>query len=251
MATTAPIRCSVKLMMTPSKADGSNRSIDSRRCRSGHRIAVITEPSAISLNRPLAKLAIACLPKMRLAPSIGEILESLGVRDWADHTSRCCSMLPAIAVITSIRIGRPSAANSAYSRFCISNSSPGPSTRIIQELAMRFFSGVWMSPMEPEKFEITRVAPAIMNQVLTSWLLATSPRSSASSRRFWVGSSVRSPPSSSSAIARPLSLQRNEVVHDGDEVVEEGPHHRRDHDGKDQEPRQDRQRYAHEIDLHL
>src|SRR6202035_2162823 len=222
-----------------------------RRCRSGHRIAVMTEPSAISLNRPLAKLAIACLPKMRLAPSIGEILESLGVRDWADHTSRCCSMLPAIAVITSIRIGRPSAANSAYSRFCISNSSPGPSTRIIQELAMRFFSGVWMSPIEPEKFEITRVAPAIMNQVLTSWLLATSPRSSASSRRFCVGSSERSPPSSSSAMVRQPLFERDHVVHDTDEVVEEASHHGVQHDGKDQDPRQDRERHAHEIDLHL
>src|ERR1700728_3320945 len=241
MATTAPIRCSVKLMMTPSKAEGSNRSIDSRRCRSGHRIAVMTEPSAISLNRPFAKLAIASLPKMRLAPSIGEIFESLGVSDWADHTSRCCSMLPAIAVITSIRIGRPSAANSVYSRFCISIRRPGPSTRIIQELAMRLRNGIWMPPIEPEKFEITRVAPAIMNQVLTSWLLATSPRSSASSRRFCVGSSERSPPSSSSAtVKQPFLPERDHVVHDGDEVVEEASHHGRQHDGKDQKPGHDR-----------
>ena len=45
-------------------------------------------------------------------------------------------------------------------------------------------------PTEPEKVATTSVPPAIMNQVLISWLLATSPRSSASSSRFCVGSSV-------------------------------------------------------------
>ena len=30
-------------------------------------------------------------------------------------------------------------------------------------------------PIDPEKVDNTSVAPAIMNQVLTSWLLATSP----------------------------------------------------------------------------
>src|ERR1700751_3749791 len=100
-----------------------------------------------------------------------------------------------------------------------------------------------------------------MNQVLTSWLLATSPRSWASSRRFCVGSSERSVASSSSAIVQcpftevrvPLqaSLERYHVVHDGDEVVEEGSHHRRKHHGKDQETGKNRQRHANEIDLHL
>jgi len=44
--------------------------------------------------------------------------------------------------------------------------------------------------MLPENAINTSVAPAMMNQVLTSWLLTTSPRLSASSKRFWVGSSV-------------------------------------------------------------
>ena len=44
--------------------------------------------------------------------------------------------------------------------------------------------------MLPENAISTSVAPAMMNQVLTSWLLTTSPRLSASSRRFCVGSSV-------------------------------------------------------------
>ncbi len=44
--------------------------------------------------------------------------------------------------------------------------------------------------MLPENAISTSVPPAMMNQVLTSWLLTTSPRLSASSRRFCVGSSV-------------------------------------------------------------
>jgi hypothetical protein len=51
-------------------------------------------------------------------------------------------------------------------------------------------------PIELEKVVSSSVAPAMMNQVLTSWLFATSPFSSASSRRFWVGSYVRSVSSS-------------------------------------------------------
>jgi hypothetical protein len=46
--------------------------------------------------------------------------------------------------------------------------------------------------IEPENAISSSDAPAMMNQVLTSWLLTTSPRLSASSRRFWVGSSERS-----------------------------------------------------------
>jgi hypothetical protein len=46
----------------------------------------------------------------------------------------------------------------------------------------------------------TKVPPPIMNQVLTSALLTTSPRLIASSSRFGVGSSVRSVSSRSSAI---------------------------------------------------
>ena len=57
--------------------------------------------------------------------------------------------------------------------------------------------------MPPEKAISTSVAPAMMNQVETSWLLTTSPRSIASSRRFCVGSSVFSELSGcSSAMSR-------------------------------------------------
>ncbi len=57
--------------------------------------------------------------------------------------------------------------------------------------------------MLPEKATSTSVAPAMTNQVETSWLLTTSPRLSASSRRFCVGSSVFSDLSCSSAMAYP------------------------------------------------
>ena len=70
----------------------------------------MTAPSAITLNSPLAKFAAACLPKIRLKPAPGEILLNFGFSDSADHTSRCCTMLPAIAASASIRNGTPSAA---------------------------------------------------------------------------------------------------------------------------------------------
>ena len=161
----------------------------------------MTAPSATSLNRPLRKFAAACLPKIRLAPAPGEILLSFGLSDSPDQTRRCCIMLPAIAASASSSMGTPSAATTAYSSWLASCSRPGPSVRIIQELAIRLRKGTSMPPpIEPPKVDITSVPPAMMNQVLISWLLATSPRSSASSRRFCVGSSVLSEVSASSAI---------------------------------------------------
>src|ERR1700736_6520758 len=105
-------------------------------------------------------------------------------------------------------------------------------------------------PIDPENVDNTSVAPAITNQVLISWLLATSPRSWASSRRFCVGSSVLSDASFSSAMVR-LSPQRYQVVHDADEIIQERSHHRGDDEREDQEAGQDRERHADEIDLHL
>src|SRR3954468_23667063 len=56
-----------------------------------------------------------------------------------------------------------------------------------------------LEPSEPEKPNTTSVAAPMTNQVLTSWLLTTSPRLTASSSFRWVGSSERSPLSSCSA----------------------------------------------------
>src|ERR1700736_3753012 len=105
-------------------------------------------------------------------------------------------------------------------------------------------------PVDAENADRINVAPAITNQVLISWLLATSPRSWASSRRFCVGSSVLSDASFSSAMVR-LSPQRYQVVHDTDKIIEERSHHRRDDEGEDEEAGENRQRHADEIDLHL
>src|ERR1700742_1816981 len=252
IATTAPSRCTVRLLVAPSSIAGSKCMNDSRRRRSGHRIAVMTAPSAITLKRPLPKFAAACLPKIRLAPAAGEILLNFGLSDSPDHTSRCCIMLPAIAAIASIRNGTPSTPIRINSRLCASASRPGPSAWIIQELAIRLRIGASIPvPIDPENVDSTSVAPAITNQVLISWLFATSPRSWASSRRFCVGSCVLSSESSSSAMVLRLSAQRYQVVHDADEIIEEGSHHRHDDEGEDQKAREDRQRHADKIDLHL
>src|SRR6267154_3431199 len=249
IATTAPIRCSVRLVVTPRIADGSKRRNESSRWRSGHSTAIMTAPSAISLNTPLVKFATACLPKTRLKPAPGDTLLNFGLRDSPDHTSRCWIMLPAIAAIISINSGTPTAASTAMPSVLPSCSSAAPSVRSMPALATRSRSGIRMPPpIEPEKVDSTSVAPAIMNQVLTSWLLATSPRSSASSRRFCVGSSVFSAASCSSAIA---SAPRNQLVHDADEVVHVSAHHARQHRGEDQKACQDRERHPDEIDLHL
>src|ERR1700722_15744505 len=253
IATTAPSSFSVRLVVTPNSADGSKRSIDSSRSRSGHRIAIITAPSAITLNRPLAKFAAACLPKIRLAPAAGETLLNFGFSDSPDHTRRCCTMLPAIAASASIKSGTPSVAISIYSSDCASSSRPGPSAWIIQELAIRLRSGIRIPPpIEPENVDNVRVAPAITNQVLISWLLATSPRSWASSRRFCVGSCVLSAVSFSSAMASSgFRLNRYQLMHDADEIIQVSAHHRRQHQAEDQEAGEDRERHADEIDLHL
>src|SRR6478672_9009451 len=252
IATTAPNRCRVRPVVAPNTAAGSNRTIDSSRWRSGHSTAVITAPSAATLKRPLPKFAAACLPKMRLAPAAGEILLNFGLSCSPDHTSRCCTMLPAIAASASINSGTPSTAIRTYSRLFASAIRPGPSAWIIQELATRLRSGITIPPpIDPENVDSSSVPAAITNQVLISWLLATSPRSWASSSRFCVGSSVLSAVSFSSAMVFQASFQRYQLVHDADEIIEEGSHHRGDDEGEHQEAGQDRQRHADEIDLHL
>src|ERR1700757_2537096 len=107
-----------------------------------------------------------------------------------------------------------------------------------------------LPPIEPEKVDMASVAAAITNQVLSSWLLTTSPFSTAWSSRFCVGSSVLSDVSLSSAINCP-SLQRQHLVDHAIEIRKESSHHRRQHEGEDQESRENRQRHGDEIDLHL
>ena len=86
----------------------------------------MTAPSAITLNRPLPKFAAACLPKMRLKPDIGEILQKLGLSGSPDHTRRCWTILAAIAAITSMNSGMPIALMTAYIRLFASLHQPGP-----------------------------------------------------------------------------------------------------------------------------
>src|SRR6476646_1504905 len=109
---------------------------------------------------------------------------------------------------------------------------------------------VRLAPMPLEKAVSTSAAPAMTNQVLTSWLLATSPRSSASSRRFCVGSSVFSV-AAVSLNNEETSVQRRQVVHHADQIIHVGSHHGRQHGGEDHEADKNRERHANEIDLHL
>src|SRR5581483_846124 len=198
---------------------------------SGHRIMTMTVPSAISLNRPLAKLAAACLPNRRLKPEAGEIFESFGLSGSPENTRRCWIMLPPMAAKAISASGMPSAPISTYPRLLASATSAGPSTGIVADLASRLRNGsMILLPIEPEKVDIASVAAAITNQVLSSWLLTTSPFSTACSSRFCVGSSVLSDVSLSSAITAPArrpSLQRQHLVDHAVEIGDERPHHRR------------------------
>ena len=82
----------------------------SRRMRSGHSNAVMMPPISASLSRPLTKFASACLENRRFKPASGEILESFGLSDSADHTSRCWIMLPPTAASASSSNGMATAA---------------------------------------------------------------------------------------------------------------------------------------------
>src|SRR5215472_18033707 len=101
-------------------------------------------------------------------------------------------------------------------------------------------------------------AAASTNQALTSWLLTTSPRLTASSSRRWVGSSVFSALSCSSAmpeaalhaLAHGAGVRRELAQHAFD-PIEIGAHHRAEREDQDQEPHQDRERHADEEHLHL
>jgi hypothetical protein len=171
---------------------GSLIVMPSARSCSGHSNAVSTPPTNASFSRPLTKLASACAENSRLAPAIGEMRLSLGASESVVHTSRCCTTLPITAASASSRNGMASAESTSMPSFLDSQISAGPSMLRSCALAMRpRIVAVNRSPMPPENATITKVAPAMMNQVLTSWLLTTSPRLSASSNRFWVGSSVR------------------------------------------------------------
>src|SRR3954463_14837180 len=94
--------------------------------------------------------------------------------------------------------------------------------------------------IEPEKAASISAPPPITNQVETSWLLTTSPRSSASSRRFWVGSSVRSASCWSFSAMRRICARRQEAQH-AFGVIEEGHHHGAKHQHQNEEADQDRQ----------
>ncbi|CKX54016.1 Uncharacterised protein [Mycobacterium tuberculosis] len=118
------------VLVTVRIAIGSNRTMASRRCRSGHKIRTITTLSATTLNTPLRKFAPACLPNRRAKPAAGEILLNFGLNGSVENTSRCWIRLLPMPAISNSRNGTPRTPISISSIWLSSDSRPGPSTRI-------------------------------------------------------------------------------------------------------------------------
>lgn len=195
--------------MSGSTAPTSVATRVSSRCRCGHSSQIMSPPTSASLTIPLTKLTSACFENRRLAPATGEIFDSRGLSGSADHSRRCWMTLPARAASAStIAAGAIAVITPAPSsptrrrRPPRSNAKSCAPARTARMLAIR------LAAVEPEKATRASAAPAITNQVVTSWLLTTSPCLSASSRRLWVGSSVLLLSSRSSAMARCLEVRQ-------------------------------------------
>ena len=110
-------------------------------------------------------------------------------------------MLPVPAASNNTNIGIAAAPRISVPIRPASRSRSGPLTEIVPEWAISpAMLALRPAPIEPAKATSTSVPPVRTNQVLTSWLLATSPFSIASLSFLRDGSSVRSW-SCSSAIA--------------------------------------------------
>ena len=117
-------------------------------------------------------------------------LGELRLEASADHTSRCCTCCRRSPRASAAANGSAIAAIVPIPSFCMMTMRPRPSTGIACAWRSSPRSMPFMPLLiAPENDSRIRVAAPRTNQVLTSWLLTTSPRSSASSSRFWVGSS--------------------------------------------------------------
>jgi hypothetical protein len=131
--------------------------------RCGQSTTNITVPTTPILASPFRKLTKASLPKMRLNPASGEILESFGFSPSPDRTSGCCTMLPATPAMNSPRNGRPSATTMARISEMSSPIRPARSTDTMSALAMRFFSGTDRPPAAPA--DMVAMISAAMNSI--------------------------------------------------------------------------------------
>src|SRR5712691_1199516 len=250
-ATTLPSVPSASVRVRWRTADGSVSTRPSSRWRSGHSSAAMMPPTTVIFATPLAKLTSAWRENRRLRPAAGEIFESCGRSDSADQTKRCWIMLPATAASISSRNGIATAAIASAPMRASARVRPLASIAMPCTLPTRPRKMVARpAPIEPEKIIRLSAAAAMTNQVLTSWLLTTSPRSIASSSRFWVGSSERSAWSRSSATGACSGIRRELAQHAFD-VTEEDRHHRADDENENEKADQDRQRDADEEHLHL
>ena len=155
----------------------------------------MTAPITASLTRPLTKLASACFENSRLKPASGEILRELRLQRFGRPHQ---AMLDHVAGDRREHQQQRTGGRSRRSPRCRACSATRDEAAAVDadlrsELAISPRNVVVRPPLiEPENASASASPPAITNQVLTSWLLTTSPRSSASSSRFCVGSSVRS-----------------------------------------------------------
>ena len=158
-------------------------------CRCGHSSAVITAPSTAILIRPLTKLASACSENSRLMPASGEILLNLRLerlrrphQAMLDHVAGDAP--PAPAARAGSRSPRSPRTRSAPPSRSARARRPGSGARW-RRCRASSWSGRRSSGRRTPRASMA--APPITNQVETSWLLATSPRCNASSRRSALG----------------------------------------------------------------
>ena len=173
------------------------------RLMSGCSVNQRTALTTVSLISPLAKLTSASLENSRLNPSMGLILDSFGLIGSTESTGMCWTRLPATPKARSTNSG-----TSAVRR--IEPASPEKkapnalpptsywSAFAISSLRLSVSAPLEGMAMRPKR----RPEAASMNQVVTSWLLTTSPFLRASSSFFCEGSSVFEDFSGASSLMR-------------------------------------------------
>ncbi len=127
----------------------------------------------------------------RFRPVRGLRLESFGCSFLPLHTQPCCTRFPATAATTRIANGASNMSPSSWPRNQTKARSLRASVAISWGTARKWARRTRMPlATESAKIAITNADAAIMNQVLTSWLLATSPRLRDSPNRLPVAASV-------------------------------------------------------------
>ena len=170
---------------------GSSRTMFSRLSICGDRTNHSTAETTTSLISPLPKFTSASTPIRRLAPSIGLILLSLGFSGSSDSSGLCCTRLAATPKTMSTIEGSRPTRRIELARLIQKACSawlPTSKRSAFSRMPLRLATRLWL--IGPAIRAKTSAAPDRMNQVFTSWLLATLPFSCASRSFRSEGSSV-------------------------------------------------------------